>query len=167
MRSLSFRARRHLAVPIVLMSAAALAGPVAAEANPPASPGAVDIGDPLFPGLGNGGYDALHYDLALIYPTSAPLQQVSGTVTMLADATQNLSRFNLDFSGDAVRSVKVNGLRAPFTFAGGELSITPRLALARDRWFAVTVEFVSHTRTQAAGGPGGCRSGGSRPPTAR
>jgi hypothetical protein len=37
--------------------------------------------------------------LDLTYPTSAPSQTVNGKVTMLARATQSLSRFDLDFSG--------------------------------------------------------------------
>src|SRR4051794_37601857 len=154
MRSSSLRARRLATVPTVLFIAAAFAAPAAA--NPPghATPGAADIGDPLFPGLGNGGYDALHYDLALTYPTSAPQQQVGGTVTMLAGATQDLSRFNLDFSGDAVRSVSVNGARAAFAFGGGELAITPRKALRRNAPFLVSVDFLSHTRVPTAADQG-------------
>lgn len=143
MRSQVARARRLAAVPVVLLSAA-FAAPAAAAP----SPGAPGIGDPLFPGLGNGGYDAQHYDLALTYPTSAPLQQVTGSVTMLARATQDLSRFNLDFAGDAVLGVKVNGSSAAFTYAGEELVITPRRALDRKRFFVVSVDFRSHTRTQ-------------------
>ncbi len=146
MRSSSLRVRRLATVPAVLFIAAAFAAPAAANPFGQASPGAAEIGDPLFPGLGNGGYDALHYDLALTYPTSAPQQQVSGTVTMLAGATQDLSRLNLDFSGDAVRSVSVNGARASFAFGGGELAITPRRALRRNVPFIVSVDFLSHTR---------------------
>ena len=32
------------------------------------SPGAADVGDPYFPGMGNGGYDVHHYDLGLAWP---------------------------------------------------------------------------------------------------
>ncbi len=150
MRSLSLRARRLATVPSVLLIAAAFAAPAAANPFGHPTPGAAEIGDPLFPGLGNGGYDALHYDLALTYPTSAPQQQVSGTVTMLAAATQDLSRFNLDFSGDAVRSVNVNGARASFAFGGGELAITPRKALRRGKPFLVSVDFLSHPHVPTA-----------------
>jgi hypothetical protein len=53
-------------------------------ARPRRHPGAPGLGDRLFPGSGNGGYDALHYDLKLRYATSAPTQPIDGTVTMLA-----------------------------------------------------------------------------------
>ena len=56
--------KRH--VLIVVLALAAVAAPAQA-----ASPGAADIGDPLFPGLGNGGYDVQHYHLDLRYATSS------------------------------------------------------------------------------------------------
>ena len=50
-----------------------------------------------------------HYDLDLRYATSAPSQPIDGTVTILARATQGLSRFNLDFGGQSVGGVSVDG----------------------------------------------------------
>jgi hypothetical protein len=41
------------------------AAPAHAAGRP--SPGSAGLGDRLFPELGNGGYDALHYDVALRY----------------------------------------------------------------------------------------------------
>ena len=79
---------RLRAVGPALMLLAVLAAPAAATA---ASPGAPGLGDRLAPGLGNGGYDVLHYDLDLRYATRAPSQSVDGTVTILAQATQSLS----------------------------------------------------------------------------
>ena len=87
---------------------AALAAPASATA---ASPGAAGLNDRLAPGLGNGGYDVLHYDLDLRYATSAPSQSIDGSVTIVAKATQSLSRFNLDFGGQAVGAVSVDGAR--------------------------------------------------------
>src|SRR6185295_9310274 len=43
-------------------------------------PGAPGIGDPLFPTLGNGGYEVVHYQLDLRYETAAPTQPIDGTV---------------------------------------------------------------------------------------
>ena len=83
-----------------------------AQAGQRPSAGAAEIGDRLFPGLGNGGYDVLHYDLDLRYATSDPAQSVEGTARIVARATQSLSRFNLDFSGDGPGAVGVNGRRA-------------------------------------------------------
>jgi aminopeptidase N len=104
------------------------------------TPGAAGIGDSLFPTLGNGGYDAQHYDLALRYATSAPTQGIDGTVTMHAVATQSLSRFDLDFSGKSVGSVTVNAAPARFERNGEELVITPARPIAKGARFTVTVK---------------------------
>ena len=63
--------RRIGAVTAALLAAGILAGPAAANHDRP-SPGAPGIGDRLFPTLGNGGYDAKHYTLALRYPRRVP-----------------------------------------------------------------------------------------------
>ena len=52
---------------LVVAAAALSAAPAAASHSHAPSPGAVGIGDPLFPTLGNGGYDARHYSLGLRY----------------------------------------------------------------------------------------------------
>jgi aminopeptidase N len=117
----------------------ALALPASASAFERPSPGAAGIGDRLFPTLGNGGYDVQHYDLDLRYATSEPSQSIDGTVTILARATQSLSRFDLDFAGDSVGSVSVNGLPARFVRDGEELVITPRHPLAKGLPFIVRV----------------------------
>ena len=105
----------------------------------PPSPGAAGIGAPLFPTLGNGGYTVEHYDLELRYATAAPLQPLDGTVRITARATQALSQLDLDFAGDAVGAVRVNGQPASFTRQGEELVITPPLPLPRDQFFLITV----------------------------
>src|SRR3954454_3406978 len=101
----------------------------AAPASAAPSPGSPGLGDRLFPQLGNGGYDVQHYDLDLRYATSAPTQPLDGTVTIVAKATQALSRFDLDFAGESVGSVTVNGKPATWTRDDEELVITPRGAL--------------------------------------
>jgi aminopeptidase N len=147
-RSLTTRAR-GFAVLAAVVALAVGAAPAGAHSQAP-KPGAVGIGDPLFPTLGNGGYDALHYNLSLRYATAAPLQTVSGTVTMVARSTQALSRFNLDFAGDSVNGVSVNGKPARFnwTKASEELAITPKRAIRKHDKFVATVSYTSHTRTQ-------------------
>src|SRR5436190_10513190 len=87
------------------------------------SPGAPGIGDPYYPDYGNGGYDVSHYDLRLKYQPKT--DGLDGTATVLATATQDLSRFNLDFALD-VSEVRVNGKKASFATSGAhELEITP------------------------------------------
>jgi aminopeptidase N len=103
------------------------------------SPGAAGIGDPLFPTLGNGGYEVEHYDLRLRYETADPLQPIDGTALIIARATQALSRLNLDFAGDAVNAVRINGLPATFLRDGEDLVIKPILPLLRGQLFLITV----------------------------
>ena len=121
----------------LVVAALALAVPAGAAAAP--TPGAPGLDDRLFPTLGNGGYDALHYHLDLRYATSAPDQPLDGTVTIVARATQSLSQFNLDFGGASVGSVSVNHRRADWTREGEELVITPKRALRRRKIFVVRV----------------------------
>ena len=103
-------------------------------------PGAAGIGDRLYPTLGNGGYNALHYDLDLRYATKAPSQGIDGTLTMRARSTQALSRFNLDFSGAGVGSIRVNGRAARFRQVGEDLVITPARSIRKGRVFTVQVK---------------------------
>lgn len=77
-------------------------------------PGAKSLGDKLFPQIGNGGYDALHYAIDLRYDpkTNALLKGTRTTIT--ARATQNLSSFTLDFQDLEVSRVTVDGVQAGF-----------------------------------------------------
>jgi aminopeptidase N len=130
--------RRFVVLIVALL--ALCAAPAAATAAPQApAPGAAGLNDRLFPQLGNGGYDAIHYDVNLRYATSAPSQPMQGTVTMLARATQALSRFDLDFAGQGVGRVLVNGAAAAWTRDGEDLVITPRRPIANGAPFVVTV----------------------------
>src|SRR3954471_19710515 len=137
---------RLLLIAIVL---AALTAPASASADATdrPSPGAAGIGDRLFPKLGNGGYDVEHYDVALSYATSAPSQGIDGTVDIQAKATQSLSRFDLDFAGDSVGSVSVNGDPAKFSRSGQELVITPKQPLPKGKAFVVNVaDYKAHPK---------------------
>jgi aminopeptidase N len=119
--------------------------PVAAHAP---QPGAAGIGDPLFPTLGNGGYDARHYDLRLRYATASPSQGIDGTLVMRAKAKQKLSRFDLDFGGDSFGEVSVDGHGAVAARVGEDLVVTPRRAIRKGATFKVTVHhFTAHPST--------------------
>jgi aminopeptidase N len=113
------------------------------------SPGSPGLGDRLYPLLGNGGYDVQHYDLSLRYAKKDPKQTVSGDVTITAVATQSLSRFDLDFGGDSVARVSVDGRPAHFTRNGGELVVTPRHYLPKRHRFTVTVNGFTATPIEA------------------
>jgi aminopeptidase N len=133
---------RLLAAIAVIAATTVLAAAPAAAAPP--SPGASGLGDRLFPQLGNGGYDVVHYDLDLRYATDEPSQSIDGDARILARSTQALSRFNLDFGGESLGSVSVNGRRASWTREGDELVITPWRALSKGRKFVVKVsDFVA------------------------
>lgn len=107
--------------------------------TPEPKPGAAGIGDPYYPELGNGGYDALHYTLELDVDMAENL--ISGTVTMEAQATQPLSAFNLDFQGFTVNAVSVDHVPAEFQRGGHELTITPNMPLAEGERFSVEVTY--------------------------
>jgi aminopeptidase N len=88
-------------------------------------PGAAGIGDPYFPGYGNGGYDVLHYELDIRYEPATDL--LTGRAVIRARATQNLSSFNLDFVGLTIDAVSVGGRHVSSTRAGQELTVTSRI----------------------------------------
>jgi aminopeptidase N len=105
--------------------------------------GASGAGDPLFPDLGNGGYDVQHYTLNLRYESTKPVQDVRGRVAIDALSTQDLSRLNLDFDGKDVTAVSVDGAKARYARRGEELVITPKRPIATGAHFRVRVSFVS------------------------
>ncbi len=124
---------------------ALLAGPVSAAA----APGAPGIGDPYYPNSGNGGYDVSHYDIRLNYQPSN--DTLSGTTTILAKATQDLSKFNLDFLLE-VKSVRVDNRVASFTQQGGELVVDPKGNLAKGSDVTVVVTYTGIPSTKSVDG---------------
>ena len=88
--------------------------------------GAPGSGDPYFPYAGNGGYDVLHYNLALRYsPPADPavLQgHLSGSATITLRATQDLESLNFDLRGLRVTSVRVDGKDVRHSTANGSSS---------------------------------------------
>jgi hypothetical protein len=105
MSSTSSRSR-VLTVAVTALASLSAAGPAAAHPDV-ATPGAPSLGDRLFPGLGNGGYDVEHYTLDFRYATTVSVQSVTAVASIDARATQSLSRLNLDFDGDSVTAVSV------------------------------------------------------------
>jgi len=104
------------------------------------SPGAAGIGDPYFPAYGNGGYDVAHYHLEIRYNPSDG--RLDGYAVITASATQDLNRFNLDFSQLAVSELTVDGAPAGWKPDGEhELVVTPAAGLAKGREFTVAVRY--------------------------
>ncbi|MFI6349060.1 M1 family metallopeptidase [Streptomyces sp. NPDC050560] len=128
---------RRLIVPGALAFALALAVPATAADYSPGAPG---IGDPYYPVSGNGGYDVRHYGLDLTYHPDSDL--LEGTATIRATATQDLSRFDLDF-GLPVKSVTVNGRSAAHHLSGDqELEVTPAAGLRDKARFTAVVRYA-------------------------
>lgn len=133
---------RALAAVALTATAGLLGAAVPAKATSGGfTPGAPGAGDPYFPDMGNGGYDARHYDVALRYdPATKGIQAVT---QVAARATQHLSRFNLDFLGPLqIQSLTVNGRPAAFQRTGAqELEITPPSGLRSGTPFTVRVAY--------------------------
>ncbi len=103
------------------------------------TPGAAGMGDPYFPKDGNGGIDVLHYDVRDTYSFGSG--RLSGRTRLDIRATQDLSRFNLDFLLP-VRSVTVNHKRAHFRRLGDhELRITPSAPISNGARLRVVVKY--------------------------
>jgi aminopeptidase N len=129
--------RQRLIAPAALATAVLLAVPASAAEPSPGAPGA---GDAYYPAYGNGGYDVGHYDLRLRYQPET--DRLTGTATLLATATQDLSRFNLDFALE-VSEVRVNGRKAAFEATGDhELEVTPARPVADGERLTVVVRYA-------------------------
>ncbi|GAA4211612.1 M1 family metallopeptidase [Actinocatenispora rupis] len=115
----------------------------AVQATPP-SWGAPGVGDPLFPTLGNGGFDVTHYDLTMRYDAAS--RTVAARTRVAARATQELTRFDLDFDGNTVTGVRVGGAAARWSRDGDELVVTPPRPVHRGAPFAVTVTYAADPR---------------------
>src|SRR3990172_2948655 len=102
-------------------------------------PGADSAGDPFYPGLGNGGYDVEHYTLELSVDVAR--QTLLGTATIEAQATQDMSAFNLDFAGFEIDAVTVNGTPSMYSRSGWELAITPSEPLRAAATFTTVVAY--------------------------
>ena len=103
------------------------------------SPGAAGLGDPYFPGSGNGGYDVDRYELAVTYDPAT--DELVGEATIVARATQDLSRFNLDLDGLTVDSIEVERRGATWTRDGGELVITPARGIHEHTRFTAKIRY--------------------------
>jgi aminopeptidase N len=133
--------RPSLRTALLVLTAFALV----AAAPAPTAPAALGIGDPLFPHLGNPGYDVLSYDIDLTYHGSntTPLDAVT---TIDARTTGRLEQLNLDFTHGTVRTVHINGSPAGFATAGEDLVIRPPAPLGSGNRVRITVAHTSDPR---------------------
>ncbi|WP_156322490.1 M1 family metallopeptidase [Leucobacter musarum] len=121
--------------------------------------GGQSIGDSLFTGIGNTGYDVSHYDVQLRYVADG---SITATTTITAQAPEALRSFSLDFEGLTVDSVLVNGNAATFTrtedpaTSAYKLIITPTAPVAAGEFtVAVSYSGTPVTHTDPDGSPEG------------
>jgi aminopeptidase N len=105
-----------------------------------AKAGSSGLGDSLYPGFGNGGYDVTHYTLDITVNEVAT-SSLTASTTIEAIATQDLISFNLDFIGFKINGITVNKAPAEFSRKGQELTITPLKPLVENRPFTVVVQY--------------------------
>ena len=98
------------------------------------------MGDSLYPDFGNGGYDTLTYTLDITI-NNVDTSELEATTTIEAIATQDLSRFNLDFAGFEITSLTVNEEAAEFERTGQELTVIPAQALSKNETFTIAVSY--------------------------
>lgn len=146
-RSVRFLGTAALAAGLVVSSVAAVTPALAAD---PVD-GARTSGDAMFPNVGNGGYDALDYDIDLAWTPDAVQTgsvvagSIVATSTMTARAAEPLRSFSLDFEGLVVDSVTVDGAPAAWlreTDAAAiahKLVVTPATPVSGE--FRVTVAY--------------------------
>ena len=117
-----------------------------------ASRGSPGVGDPLYPGLGNGGYDVDHY--ALTIDVDVGRNFISGKAMIEAIATHDLSSFNLDLRGLKVIETNVSGMSATHVRRGNELTIVPGEPIESETHFVVEVTYEGHPSVDEIPGAG-------------
>ncbi|HEX2906488.1 MAG TPA: M1 family metallopeptidase [Phototrophicaceae bacterium] len=122
---------------------------VAVETAQAQESGADGIGDSLYPCMGNGGYDVQHYTLEL--RVDVMTNEIVGTTTLEAIATQDLSAFNLDFNPLTIDAIQVNDKSAEFDQNGRELTVIPAAALPAGETFVVAVTYQGNPTETAFG----------------
>ncbi len=141
----------------IALAVLALLLAIAAPASAAFKPGSKSLGDPIIPQIGNGGYNAKHYAIDLDYDPVANAFAPGTKTTITAKATQNLSRFSLDFQRDLqIDSVEVNGDPAakfsradakpkfssdPSVTQPAKLTVTPTAGLPKGQKFTVEVAY--------------------------
>ncbi|ONI73234.1 peptidase [Actinosynnema sp. ALI-1.44] len=108
------------------------------------APGAAGVGDAYYPNDGNGGYDVSHYNIRITYNPATDL--LTGSTTILARSTQELSSFNLDFLLP-IKSVRVNNFPARVTANAGEVTVTPPAAIGNNQNLTIVVQYEGKPST--------------------
>ena len=138
-----------------------LAGP--AHAGAPPVNGGSGVGDDFFPQSGNTGYQVDRYALKLRYsPRTDKLRARARIEAVVETAGPALGRFNLDYRGPRIKSLRVNGEPADHRRSGQELIVTPDAPLEDGSGFAVVVRYAGKPRQVTD--PGGGKEGWTKTP---
>ncbi|SDM75368.1 M1 family metallopeptidase [Allokutzneria albata] len=128
---------KHLRLLVALLLTLVVSAPPALAAG---------LGDPIFPADGDTGYRVTRY--ALDFAWQAPKRPFDATTTVEAEATQALSSFTLDFAGNQLREVTVDGAAATTKRSGDKLTVTPAKALAANQRFTATIRYTADPTLQ-------------------
>jgi len=128
-----------------------LASPAMASGT--ATPGAQSGGDPYFPTMGNGGYNALAYKThtEMTIPALPKPRTVVATTHMDATATQTLASFSLDFIGMKVTSVLLNKQSVKFRQTPTKIIVTAKSSIAAGTQFSSDVTYAGSPRKDPDG----------------
>ena len=128
-----------------VQAAQIVATPVAATCTA----GSSGIGDAYFPLMGNSGYDALHYDLAL--DLDVPNAAINAAVaTIEALSLVDLCAFNLDFRGLEIEQIAVDGVPVMFTRRDSELTVQLSSVIPAGERFITEVTYHGRPEGQDA-----------------
>lgn len=137
---------RRLRLPLLaaaVVGALALGSLPAQAATPAAVDGGASAGDPYYPAVGDTGYDALHYDIALRYRPST--RKLTAVTTIRLRPLVALKSLALDLRGLHVSAVTVDGRPARFHQSSDKLRVRPTRALGRGRTATVRVTYSGTT----------------------
>ncbi|HYH52797.1 MAG TPA: M1 family metallopeptidase [Solirubrobacterales bacterium] len=95
--------------------------------------------EPFFPGAGNRGYDALDYDVDLVFEPKSG--RIKARTFILARAETDLRRLSLDFRGPRIRKVRVDNRVSQFRRRDGKLVVFPRQPVDEGVLFTIDVDY--------------------------
>jgi aminopeptidase N len=130
---------KKIQIRFILLCSVLLSGWGCQAQTGPVVDGTPGIGDPYYPHMGNGGYNVRNYTIRLDVDPIA--NTLSGSTTIVANATGRLRSFNLDFHVLTVDSVLIDNVPAEFSLDGDEMRVTPSKTLELNRLFTVVINY--------------------------
>ncbi|MFB7620606.1 M1 family metallopeptidase [Kitasatospora sp. NPDC056181] len=138
-----------------LLLGAAVPAAATPSGTPPGTPddatGAGGVGDPVFPALGNAGYDVLAYDLGFRYRPDGnrpESRSVDATAVLTARALTALPGLELDAVGLDVHGVRVDGRPARYRAHDEKLTVVPARAVRRGAVLRIEVAYSATPRAR-------------------